>query len=327
MNKISNLRVGVDGEKRSLDTIKQTLVDSIEVDIRERLMLNKQELKKKDQLVMQRIIDDLHDLLMANVDDLKKFADYYNSKYPDRFCEKPNGQERSTSLGLKVLESFSYTKYRETILVKIAQQLNVKTCPYCNMYYTLYANENKTVNGKGNKGITRFQFDHFYDKLHYPMLSMSFYNLIPSCPLCNQSKRNKTLSPTYHPYKSDIHKQFHFELTDPTGPYTAARLNDEVDVSLIPEYGVNKADFEEYAKTYHLKSLYGRHGDIIQEVFDKAYENPYYKNPANFDFLSDRDTNYLKRLWFGNYMEPEEIEKRPLSKFTQDMEKQARGDF
>lgn len=327
MNNISDKRVGVDGEERSLAIIEKTLVDSIEGDIRIRLNLNKEVLKKKDQLLMQEIIDNLHDLLTANAARLKQYADYFDNTYKNRFCYKPKGHEKSTQLGEKILASFNYSAYRETVLVEVAKQLNVKTCPYCNMHYTLYANERETVKGKGIKGITRFQFDHFFDKLHYPMLSMSFYNLIPSCPLCNQSKHNKTLSLTYHPYNSDIHKQFHFELSDPLGPYTAARLNDEVDVSLIPEDGVNKDDFKEYEKTYHLKSLYGRHGDIIQEVFDKAYENPYYQNPANFDFLSDRDSIYLKRIWFGNYMESKEIEKRPLSKFMQDMEKQARGDY
>lgn len=77
---------------------------------------------------------------------------------------------------------------------------------------------------------------------------------------------------------------------------------------------------------FHLKALYSRHGDVVQEVFDKAYEDPYYMNPANFNFLSGRGTDYLKRLWLGNYTKPEEIEKRPLSKFMQDMWKQAKGE-
>ena len=207
--------------------------------------------------------------------------------------------------------------------MEVAKQLNVKTCPYCNMHYTLYANEPKK---RSVTKLARFQFDHFFDKAHYPMLSMSFYNLIPSCGVCNQGKSIGQLALEYNPYYSDIHSLFHFELTDSLGPYTAARVNDEVEVALVPEDGVNKDEFKKYAVKFHLKALYGRHGDVVQEVFDKAYEDPYYLNPNNFTFLSDRTIVYLKRLWLGNYTEPEEIEKRPMSKFMQDMWRQAKGE-
>ena len=76
-----------------------------------------------------------------------------------------------------------------------------------------------------------------------------------------------------------------------------------------------------------MKALYGRHGDVVQEVFDKAYEDPYYLNPSNFNFLSTCGKDYLKRLWLGNYVKTEEIEKRPLAKFMQDLWKQAKDEI
>lgn len=333
MNRIFGDRIGVDGKTHNMDEICRYLVNKTETTISGNLnnMLSSNMLSRlgqTDKEAVKYIIKKLHNILIADVPNLKNYADYFDKKYPELFYKKQNGHWRSTKLGTSLLQAFNYSKFRETVLVDIAKMLNVKTCPYCNMHYTLYANEKvKSIRKVKTLGLTRFQFDHFYDKLHYPMLSMSFYNLIPSCAVCNQGKSAKALSLSYHPYHSDIHKLFHFEVADPLGPYTAARMNDEVEVALMPELGVNKDEFEEYIGTFHLTSLYGRHGDVIQEVFDKAYVMPYYLNPANFNFLSNNDKDYLKRLWMGNYTKPEEIEKRPMAKFIQDIWRQAKGEI
>lgn len=323
MNKISKIRTGVDGTQRSLDDIRDNLVGEVENDIRANLTDKIDVLAHTDAIVVRYIRIKLHKLLVADVVDLKKWADYFDTKCQNKFKVKVGKNWKETELGKALLDAFDFSRYRSGVLIEVAKQLNVKTCPYCNMHYTLFVNEPKK---RSVKKLAKFQFDHFFDKASYPMLSMSFYNLIPSCGVCNQGKSTGQLSLKYNPYYSDIHNLFHFELTDPLGPYTAARVNDEVDVSLVPEAGVNKDDFNTYADMFHLKALYGRHGDVIQEVYDKAYEMPYYLNPANFEFLSDRATDYLKRLWLGNYTEPEEIEKRPMAKFMQDMWKQAKGE-
>ncbi len=249
--------------------------------------------------------------------------DYYDANYPNKFYELKKGHWHKTALGTAVYEAFNYDNYREDILVELAMMLNVKSCPYCNMHYTLYANEQHP---RSVRKLSRFQFDHFFDKSRYPMLSMSFYNLIPSCPVCNQGKSAGQLSLSYHPYYSNIHKLFHFEMQDPLGPYTAARINDEVKIKLVPEVGVDTKEFDVFKKMFHLEALYGRHGDIVQEVYDKAYEAPYYMTPSSFGFLGSRSQEYIQRLWLGNYIKPAEIEKRPLAKFMQDIWKQASGE-
>lgn len=323
MNKIATLRVGVDGIERNLDDIRDYLAGEIEEEIRTRLCtLSGRLVNFPEQGLVDTIIADLPVILKASPTELKRRADAIDANQQGVFCTKNNGHLGSTALGTALLEAFNYQNYRKTVLVEVARRLNVKTCPYCNMHYTLYANEKKK---RSTTKLVRFQFDHFFDKMRYPMLSMSFYNLIPSCSVCNQGKSSRHLSLAYHPYASDICNQFHFELTDPLGPYTSARVNDEVEISLVPEVGVNQQEFDDYVNTFHLKSLYSRHGDVVQEVFDKAYEDPYYHNPENFIFLSSRATDYLKRLWLGNYVKQEEIEKRPLAKFMQDMWKQAKG--
>lgn len=322
MNKISGTRVGVDGVSRDISSICDFLVNSVESEIRDRLNAEISTLKAKDKYIATDIRDNLRKYLSSDVTELKKIADDYDKTYPNSFRTKRKSRWRQTKLGRVISAAFNYESYRKTVLVEIAKQLNVKTCPYCNMHYTLYANEPKK---RTVEKLARFQFDHFFDKKRYPMLSMSFYNLIPSCGVCNQGKSTGQLALEYNPYYSEIGNLFRFRLKNPLDHYAASRINDEVEVSLVTETGVDKAEFEKFEKMFHLKALYGRHGDIVQEVFDKAYEDPYYMNPSNFTFLGDRAPMYLKRLWLGNYTEPEEIEKRPMAKFMQDMWLQAKG--
>lgn len=320
MNRITQIRIGVDGVPRTLDAIRDYLVVEVEKTIEDNLNYKiNNELTPTDVPAAVYIRDNLHDLLQADATQLKNWAVYFDSNYSCRFKIK----NKETNLCKALLAAFGFSKHREGVLVEVAKQLNVKTCPYCNMHYTLYANEQRV---RSVRKLARFQFDHFFDKSKYPMLSMSFYNLIPSCGVCNQGKSAGKLSLDYHPYYSDIHKSFHFELRDPLGPYTAARVNDEVEIELVPETGVNTKEFKAYEKMFHLKALYSRHGDVVQEVYDKAYEAPYYLNPANFSFLGTRTSEYLKRLWLGNYPATVDIEKRPMSKFMQDLWAQAEGD-
>ena len=61
----------------------------------------------------------------------------------------------------------------------LQQQLGVKVCPYCNRMYTT------TLFGKDK---IRPDFDHFYPQSEYAYFSVSLFNLIPSCSMCNKKK-------------------------------------------------------------------------------------------------------------------------------------------
>ncbi len=323
MNKISKTRIGVDGVSRDLDDIRDYLVGNVEDTICTELNAKITGLDAVDAPIAEYIRDNLHKLLSADVLGLKTWAVYFDTHYPDKFKVKKGQNWKETDLCKAVLAAFDYSRHRNGALVEVARMLNVKTCPYCNMHYTLYANEPRV---RSVRKLSRFQFDHFFDKSRYPMLSMSFYNLIPSCGVCNLGKSAGKLTLDYHPYLSDIHKLFHFEMKDPLGPYTAARVKDEAEIELVSEPGVNAKEFKVYKDMFHLKALYGRHGDMVQEVYDKAYEAPYYLNPASFSFLGSRATEYIQRLWLGNYTKSDEIEKRPMAKFMQDIWNQASGE-
>lgn len=274
----------------------------------------------RNDALLREIEGSVHDILLLSPDKLEEWADKIDNDYPNVFAQQTtNGKKsKSTKFGEQVLKAFNYDYYRKNRLVKLAKMLNVKSCPYCNMHYTLYAEEG----GKKVEPLAKLQFDHFYSKTKYPMLSMSLYNLIPSCAICNQGKSEKKLSLLFHPYNPHISNQFKFELGNPIGLRVGEKIKDEVEINIVPTTP-NQAALNDFIDTFHLKALYQRHGDIAQETFDKAYEYPYYSNPHNFNWLSDSSSEYIQRLWMGTYTKENEIEKRPMTKFIQDLWEQA----
>ena len=64
----------------------------------------------------------------------------------------------------------------------LANNLQIDCCPYCNRNYT----SSHSVSVKEGKMKYVFpEFDHFLPQKEYPLLALSFYNLIPSCNICN----------------------------------------------------------------------------------------------------------------------------------------------
>lgn len=90
---------------------------------------------------------------------------------------------------------------------ELLKELNIRVCPYCNrQYITLY----ESYNGK-----TRADLDHFLPKSKYPYLALSFYNLVPSCKICNSSlKLDKEFSYYTHlnPYENGFENELLFTM-------------------------------------------------------------------------------------------------------------------
>lgn len=60
---------------------------------------------------------------------------------------------------------------------------SVNVCPYCNH------TDIGTIKEPDGTTTVKGDLDHFYCKSCYPYLAMSLYNLIPSCKVCNGTKR------------------------------------------------------------------------------------------------------------------------------------------
>jgi len=192
---------------------------------------------------------------------------------------------------------------------------NLKTCLYCNMGYILISKrDTKKQNG------LRPEIDHFFPKSKYPYLAMSFYNLIPSCQICNHTKKDKD---TYEdgllsPYEIDANT---FQLT-----YIPKNINffqikkRKYNTNKSFEIKFKKID-KHSNKYFKLDKLYEQHKDIVSELLIKKtiYSKSYIAElKKNFHFTDDE----IYRFLFCNYKNSEEYNKRPLSKLIKDISKE-----
>lgn len=325
MNKIEFLRLGVDGKEYTREYIHQWYLTTFEDAVKKRLEeleYNSQYKGQKD--FVKKLISNLTLLLTGTPPKLKSFIDSLHSDYikiASKKVYKPymtKGKRRKQTFAKGLLHAMGYENYRESKLVELSRMLNIKVCPYCNHNFTLYID----ILGKTNmKGL--FQFDHFYDKSDYPYLSMSLYNLIPSCSYCNHQKRTTQLDIRYNPYFKAISEEFHFKVVDSFQLRSGKKGADKIDIKI--ERNVSRQGVDELQNDLHLEEQYGRHRDIVQEIYDKVYNETYYRNMLTC--IPDEDREKLLNQWLGIPLDKNDIDKRPLTKFCQDVLKQARMEY
>lgn len=186
---------------------------------------------------------------------------------------------------------------------KFVEELQITVCPYCNRNF---------VNSTYKR--TMCDLDHFYDKGTYPILAVSFHNLIPVCHMCNHVKASESISYSPHntKYNTDDLLSFDFYIAGIECLSDNKQIGIEIDCS---------RQFESNVRKLKLREVYQIHSDIVQECIKKAIMfNPEYMadlfNTYNGLFESEEE---LYRIVFGNYVEEPSYGKRPLSKLTKDI--------
>ena len=95
---------------------------------------------------------------------------------------------------------------------QVTEWKGAKVCTYCNRNYIFTIS---TGDRKKDK-VARPELDHWYAKSKYPLLSMNYFNLIPSCSTCNSSVKGSSdfdVTTHVHPYlqkKYNKHKEFFY---------------------------------------------------------------------------------------------------------------------
>lgn len=145
-------------------------------------------------------------LLIAEPKELKKLNDKLTAKIA-RLPKDKHPEEKY----LEYIFNYSgvLTSSDKRKAYKVARMIGVNTCPYCNRQYTFtIVGADEDEDEKEGK-ISRPAFDHWFPKTSNPLMSLSLYNLIPSCTVCNSSakgQQNMNLKDFIHPY---VHKQSH----------------------------------------------------------------------------------------------------------------------
>lgn len=217
----------------------------------------------------------------------------------------------------------------ETMCVayQILNLLDLRVCPYCDRAYTF------AVYGK-RKNV-RPQFDHFYDKATYPTLALSFYNLVPSCPICNYTKHSDSLN--INPYFEDFEGKFKVsekrvsmdqyeddENDKEPKPLSKSALFDRNEWGDIRYYSDNELEKED-VKELGLDGLYAKHDDYVEELLGKvqAYNDVACRGMIESFQGAGHSPEQVRDFIFGNDIANARNNNRPLSKLMRDILKQA----
>ena len=197
----------------------------------------------------------------------------------------------------------NYDKYNA---YDLAEKLDIPTCPYCNRTYT------KTVITKNRENIIRPEFDHWFPKSEYPLLALSFYNLIPSCHICNSNVKGKTefkLETHFHPYNPSSNLKATFSYNHKSYDDYKIKINTKDDFS------------HNSVEAFQLENIYQAHEDEVKDLIKirQAYSDKYIeilKRSLKGLPLSKED---IYRLAFGVHYEEDKFDRRPLSKLKKDI--------
>ncbi|PSK89890.1 hypothetical protein [Taibaiella chishuiensis] len=191
----------------------------------------------------------------------------------------------------------------------LCNNLKISTCIYCNRLYTTTVITNK----KSKERIIRPTLDHWYSQETYPLLALSFYNLIPSCSPCNSSvkhRMNFNLRNTIHPYidqkiTEDYQLVSTFDKTLNTFKITVDSNNSKVRSTL---------------KRMKIKEIYEHHQSELADLdlLKRKYNKKYLTDLGSLldKRLTQKD---VYRVLFGVEYEDENFSNRPLSKLKRDI--------
>lgn len=162
---------------------------------------------------------------------------------------------------------------------KLMDSLNIKNCPYCNrQYITSYIKE--------KKNNTTADLDHYYQKALFPLFSMSVFNFIPSCHVCNSLMKGDKYSETLYPFEDSAEDDIKFKII----PKNGSEKKDIVDIWL----GKGRKSFPEIKKISELNVINLIKGkDDTKKTDDDRYREKLIDNEIELFHLKEIYKNHL----------------------------------
>lgn len=264
-------------------------------------------LKNKSGKVIDFINDNLENIIRGEPQELNEIIEKLSNLEMD---------------GMKSIFNYEgFRTWQNYNAYTLANNLGLNVCPYCNRQYTFTLN---SFDGK-----TRPEFDHFYSQNKYPYLALSFYNLIPSCHICNSNLKGSeefSIKENIHPYIEGYENDAKFSIK--LEPESGIDIFYGLENSFALELKFNNLNLEKQKriennfKVFQLKNLYNMHKDYVKEIIQKSIS--YDENYLNSLFLQFEGTLFksigeVQQMALSNYIQDDDFEKRVLSKLTRDI--------
>lgn len=265
------------------------------------------------------LIADYPKILTLEPIEWKQYIDKYNEvlkREPDMLTTevaytKTKKKVLKGKLYERIIICLQYAKVR-VILGEIHQQMGLKTCVYCNIIPTM-----------SNNGEVFYQMDHYMPQSLYPFLGTCFYNLQPSCGVCNGHKNKQDCD-----FGLYVNREQHKELN----PFRFVPKVENLD-SPYPrceeiqfrgkEANVTK-ESKAHEEMFHINNLYAGCKDDVSALYTDAYKmNPTMiaVNAACWE-IPATPKDVLAYMSGHLSLEEKDIHKKSLSKLKQDTIKQ-----
>lgn len=267
-------------------------------------------------------------LLIAEPRELKSLNDSLMSELM-KHCTKQD------KLKNKLLHIFDYDGVFNDASKKrafeLSKRIGANTCCYCNRQYTFTIEKQHIVQdkkgvivvGANNKKerIARPAFDHWFPKSEYPLLSLSLYNLIPCCNVCNSSVKGSVTT--------DLDKHIHPYVHDGGIPKIAFKVipstNPEYKWTICLDRQENSKE-DETIKMFCLDDIYKMHDQLeLKDIMDlkEGYSDDYIayliKSLQENNIGASLSFEDIYRIMFGSEYNDDYVLNRPLGKMKNDI--------
>ncbi|MBN9283174.1 MULTISPECIES: HNH endonuclease [unclassified Flavobacterium] len=215
-----------------------------------------------------------------------------------------------------IIDALNYEDLKNKLFKEFFSEIDIKTCVYCNSQYAI------TIEKTKNDFQARFQFDHIYPQEKYPHLSISILNLVPSCSTCNNVKSSKELE--FKPYTDGkTSKDYGFVLDKKSVINYFTTFNKS-----IIQFNFTDSDYNSQLNdtslenNFQISKIYNEHKDIAEEIILNSYVYNNIHAQDLKDFIKSKMPNNkipFERLFIGNYLDNDDLLRRPMAKFTKDI--------
>ncbi len=262
----------------------------------------------------------LEQIIICTPNIIESISKFLN-KYFEQIIDKPCVKKIVNSI-LNYSEIHTDDEIRKLYL----NNFSMNSCPYCNRNYISYIEHD-------NEKVIGPTLDHFLAKSIHPFLTASFYNLIPSCYVCNSNlkgKKETKIANHINPYIEGFGNVAKFILVKKTSTYSAVLEIDYTNplsskIKPKPKLNKNKIDKNKdkgNVNLFKLNEIYEHgHNDDIEFIVKKCdYLNGYYKGSIS-KILSRGHGSFAEfyEFYFHNFFADGLHNRKPLSKLTKDL--------
>ena len=223
----------------------------------------------------------LNVILIGKPDELLKVHNEIKELFPAAFIKPTKNEDNPLYDAISSIFDYdSFTKYYKGFAYKLTKKLDINICPYWNREFIYTVSDENDLYTE-TECLIRAELDHYFPQSKYPLLTLSFCNLIPSGHICNSNiklSKDLEIENHLHPYiKSRAKVQFYTDLKSGKDDSFTDEINPP---EIVIQYKITKesddvsgSEEQKAANTFNffgLQRIYQSHNGVanrIQEIF------------------------------------------------------------